>query len=361
MSVPAARGLYGRHRGSQGWFPGTDPAIESVAREWLEWAAPVVKTAERLAVGDWPARRGAVWVRFVEGRWIVAHSAIPEWSHDRSIPAWAVSVVDDAAFRAAPVLKSMFDDVRAAFADPERWIAASPAGGADAAPAPLADGVLRAACSIFEASQRPGPDGAFHASVGSLDAAGWVALQAMLCAMATAGVEHAAAVVVFEPAPVSDPFPALTQCFEDGAPAWPAHEAPAVRGVAMPAFVRSFGELVSALEHAAAAAGSAGSPVALGTALRGFVPLGLVDPATLEPPEVAEWVRAVCADGLPGGCLARLDAMSQSLADPAGGDPRLAAPFVQLLAAWVAQSPADPDAGIKRLLGPVLARLGPVA
>jgi undecaprenyl-diphosphatase len=32
MSAPALRGLFGRHRGSQGWFPGTDPALVSLSR-----------------------------------------------------------------------------------------------------------------------------------------------------------------------------------------------------------------------------------------------------------------------------------------------------------------------------------------
>lgn len=359
MIGPAVRGLYGRHRGSQGWFPGTDPAIESVTREWLEWAAPIVGTAERLAVGDWPARRGAVWVRFVEGRWIVAHAAIPEWSHDRSIPAWAVSVVDDAGFRAVPVLESMVEDVRTALADPERWLASPSPGRALAGATPLGDGVLGAACAIFESSQRPRPDGAFHSSTASLDPAGWVVLQAMLCAMATAGVEHAAAVIVSEPAPVSTAFSAFTQCFEDGAPAWPVREVPLIRGVAMSSFIRSFGDLVAALEHAVAAVGSSGAPVPLGMALHRFVPVGLVDPVTLEPSEVGEWARMVAAQGSPGDCLACLEDLSTSLADPAGGDPRLAAPFVRLLEAWVERSNVDPGPGIRRLLVPVLSRLGP--
>jgi hypothetical protein len=359
MSVPAARGLYGRHRGSQGWFPGTDPAFESVTREWLEWAAPVVGTAERLAVGDWPARRGAVWIRFFEGRWVVAHSAIPEWSHDRSIPAWAVSVVDDARFRAMPVLESMVDDVRTALAEPERWLASPSPGRALAGATPLGGGVLGAACAIFESSQRPGPDGAFHCSTDSLDPAGWTALQAMLCAMATSGVEHAAAVIVLEPGPVSAAFSAFTQCFEAGAPAWPAREVPLVRGVATSAFIRSFADLVAALEHAVAAAGSAGAPVSLGLALRRFVPVELVDPATLETSEVGEWARMVAAQGSPDDCLARLNELSESLADPAGADPRLAAPFVRLLEAWVGRSNVDSGSGIRRLLVPVLSRLGP--
>jgi hypothetical protein len=359
MSAPALRGLFGRHRGSQGWFPGTDPALVSLSRELLEWAAPIIETAERLAVGDWPARRGAVWIRFVDGRWLIAHSAIPSWSHDRSIPAWALNVIDDAGFRAAPVLESMFDDVRTALADPERWLVAPPHARAAEGAVPFGDGVLRAACSMFECSQRPSTDGAFHSSRSNLDAPGWIALQAMLCAMATAGVQHVAAVVVFEPMPVSTAFPAFTQCFEDGATPWPECEVPLVRGVEMSSFIRSFCDLVAAFEHAVSAAGSVGAPVSLGAALGRFVPIGLVDPIALDPNEAEEWARAVAAHDSSDHCHERLNELSALLADPVGGDSRLAAPFVRLLEAWVAKSPVDRGPEIRRLLAPVLFRLGP--
>ena len=343
--VRPIRGLFGRFDGVQSWGPGTHSSFRGFGRSWLESHFPEVR-----GTGRFPGRLGAVWIRWIEGRWFVCHACVPEWSSDRTIPAWAISAIDHGDMSSVPCLAAAVEDVTAAVRSPSSW------AGSIAHYGPLSgwgNPELAALAALFDASNVPsGPESPAGIRIGSamLDAPGWTALQAILVAMQASGVDSPCAVHVLEhgwDGSLGHSVPSNAFVSSDGPSVCGAPMALAAlqaRGVGIIEFapdLPSAHALVVSLaqelgEHAAA------TPF---VELAGqFVPLELIDPGRIQPYEVRDWAASVARASATGSVLAdRVEALTERIAQ---GEVALLPHLLALAAEWVdASGPGDRSGG----------------
>ena len=296
------RAAFGRVGGEQAWCPGSAALLQSTDRSWLDAVFPLVKARFIGDLSDWPGRRGAVHVRRVEDMWAVVGVALTNLSEGRGIPLWTVVLIDDASFRTEPVLADAVQAVRAGREDPVSWVSTGPVAasvpwsGPSALPAlaALVDGIASAAGAADGASVRAGRR--------ALDADGWMALQAALCALIDGGVVDGGALIVEEPdweVAAGGELPSPLVVFDAESPDLPVGAMPSSRGVGLDQVVGSLEETIGTLAEGLRAAGGL-QTWSVPASYRSRIPLGMLPFERLERSEEAawsalRWTQADCA------------------------------------------------------------------
>lgn len=341
----ALRGVFGRHEGEQRWFPGSSPALTTIARADLEVAFPVARSTAALAVGTWPGRGGATWIRNIDGTWFIARAVLPPWSVDRSIPAWAVIGIDDSTFASAAMLPVLAKAVHGGVTDPTGWLSKPmPTPAADVAWDASAIG--RAGQLLATLAAGPGQAGTVCIEAALLDHGGLLALQGLIHAAHHAGVGLEAAVLVAEPLPIGrDGWPA--QVLEaagtlGGAPAPPA---PMVGTSPVAAFIRSFADLSALLNRAMSIEASANAS-RLELAARDMVPLSDLPPSAVARGQLAAWARGIAGSTDEAEGLGR----AERILGDAASTPEEVLAGLHLLAAWAERHPDDAERRVRNLI-----------
>ena len=327
------RGIFGRFEGIQAWGPGTHSTLRQFGRSWLEMHFPEV-----CGKGRTPSRLGAVWVKFVDGQWCICHVSVPEWSSDRTIPAWALVVIPHEEMSGVPCLAAAIDDVTNAVRSPTAWASAvstyeqSAAWGARA---------LAVVAALFDASIAPHRSGelpGIRLGAGFLDTSGWLALQALLVAMRDSGMPSPCAVRVLEQSwdggskelVANEAFVLLDP--PSGTALLPNDDALCLRGADIQNFTPDFvaaHRLLVLLAHEFREDDTSSGFVELASRL---VPLELIDPARIEPFEVRDWAASVArVSGDPRGVATRLDGLAERVAQ---GERGLLPHLLALAAVW---------------------------
>lgn len=282
---------------------------------------------------------GAVWIRRIEGRWLVCHVCIPEWSSIRSTPSWAISVIRDEDFRRSAILASAVDDVGAGERSPEHW--ATEGRTWDPAPWDLLSVAKIAA--MFDAALRTPMEGEaprFIFPESWLDLPGWVALQQILLAMLESGVSSPSAVVVRDSGwnlPAQGlPAEGIYEFRRDAPARKDRPGQPVARGVEVCSFLGDFSscrDLMSAVTAAASASSKDddGRPGSFAEAVAPCVPLSVVDPSRIRRDEWVRWAAETVR------ALGGSDAISRRAEDLVRrierGESDLVSPVLRLLAA----------------------------
>ena len=292
--VPSARGIFCKFQGQQ-WGPGSDRFFESRDDPWCRASFPF-ESAERRLLDS----RGAIWIRRLDGRWVICHTCIPRWSSVRSTPSWALVSVSDQDFETAPILGAAIADVVSATvseASKDQWALSQ----ATWPTTPWDRRAVGALATMFDATLRVGDQRGQPWTIlpeGILDHSGLTALQLVLLAMYRSGVESPTAVVVREPgwSVPTAALPTSAIVFEQSPRADTEISAPlVVRGVDVCSFASGFVECASLLRLIATEFGKRGvAPTDFREAAKQFVPLSSIDPAELKREEWDLWVAGLC-------------------------------------------------------------------
>lgn len=359
-SAAFARGLYGRVEDVQAWFPGTHGQFAARDRDWLERNFPLLKSDTPRGIGHHPGRDGNVWVRWSDGCWLVCHVCLPDWSRDRTIPAWAVASILDRDFRTVPCLADAVTDVlegagmRGAWCS-RRRMACDPSWD---------DGALAAVVELFDAALAPPRHlGWYPLPAARLDRAGWIALQAMLVAMRDSDVPAPCAVWALEAPWASPPasIPPATYVFEgkvaDAEAVLPARVLhPASRGVELRTFIHDLSSTHRLIRSVASRLGAADrSTRSFSAVVAPEVPLTLVDPADLAPTEWHSWAGGMAAPPRSMDDVAAT--VDELVARVRGGDLRALGPMLALASHWAGRT-AEPGRVERRLDGWMTAAIG---
>jgi len=339
MVLPSARGIFCKFQGQQ-WGPGSDRFFESRDDPWCRANFPF-ETAERQLLES----RGAVWVRRLDGRWIICHTCIPQWSSVRSTPSWALVSVSDQDFETAPILGAAIADVVSATVSEgskDRWAQSQATWPAT----PWDRRTVGVLASMFDATLRVGSHRGQPWTIlpeGMLDPSGLTALQLMLVAMYRSGVQSPAAAVVREPGWTvpATALPTGAMVFEQSPPADARSGTPLIiRGVDVSSFASGFVECASLLRSIAEEFGRRGvAPADFREATAPFVPLSSIDPVELKREEWDPWVAGVCQpSGNAGDVERRINSLLERIER---GEKALVGLVIRLAAAWceVAASP----------------------
>jgi hypothetical protein len=338
MVLPSARGIFCKFQGQQ-WGPGSDRFFESRDDPWCRANFPFETTERQLLES-----RGAVWVRRLDGRWIICHTCIPQWSSVRSTPSWALVSVSDQDFETAPILGAAIADVLSATVSEgskDRWAQSQATWPAT----PWDRRTVGVLASMFDATLRGGHRDQPWTILpeGMLDPPGLTALQLMLVAMYRSGVQSPAAVVVREPgwSVPAVALPAGAMVFEQSPPLNAAGGAPMIiRGVDVCSFASGFVECATLLQMIAKEFGRRGvAPTDFREAATQFVPLSSIDPSELKREEWDPWVAGVCqSPGNVGEIERRINSLLERIER---GEKALVGLAIRLAAAWceVAMSP----------------------
>lgn len=333
MSAPTPSGVRGNfcRFEDQRWGPGSDPWLRSHDAMWLQSMFPARGAGGRLL-----AAQGALWVRRIEGRWLVCHVCIPEWSSIRSTPAWAIAVVPDEAFRRVAILRSVVEDVCRAVQAPERW-AAEPASWTVDPWDPMAIPKVAALFDVALRAPGGGNPGRFVFPESFLGAAGWIAVQQVLVAMVHSGVQSPSALVVREHGwglPASAPGLDAGYEFRVDCPASAALPGqPMSRGVEIASFVTEFAACTDLLARLTAALKTGGDPAdSFAQAAIPCVPLAAIDASRITRQELGPWANAIAAT--PDGPNAAAELVEKLVRRIERGEQGLVPPALRLLAAW---------------------------
>jgi len=334
LVVRGAFARFGRDTGAeQRWAPGTASRLQRRDAHWLGSHFPPPSE-----VG---VARGRVWIRWVEGSWFLCHACRPEWSADRSIPAWAVSVISADLMASAPVLAAESAAAVRACAS-EQSAREWSSNAAQPVAEPWSGEAVSALATLFDvALSGAGPLPGCHAIPrAAMERGGWIALQAMLTAIAQLAGFTPCAVHVQDAAWAPDGKPGshfpehafvIAHAF-----ASPPRSAGTIssRGVELPTFIDSLPKArESVIAGVRAVSGSTRDITSFGEAVEGIVPLELVDPSRIGIDECVRWADRVCAvapgrDSIPGavnGLLRRIRA----------GERGITGPTLALAALWV--------------------------
>lgn len=342
LVVRGAFARFGRDTGAeQRWAPGTAAQLQRRDAHWIGTHFPPPSE-----VG---VARGRIWVRWIEGSWFLCHACRPEWSADRSIPAWAMSVIPGDLMESDPVLAAeSAAAVRACSSEQAARDWSSNA--AQPVTEPWSGDAVTALAILFEvALAGGGPLPGCHAiPAASIERGGWMALQATLTAIAHLADITPCAVQVRDPAWSADAKPATH--FPEGsfviarafaAPPWNA-DAMVSRGVELRSFIDSLPKArASVIAGVGAVSDSSRAIASFGQAVEGVVPIELVDPSRIGIDECVRWADRVCA-AAPGrdSILGAVNGLARRIR---AGERGVAGPLLALAAHWVRDcGPADP-------------------
>ena len=339
-----ARGVFCRFE-DQRWGSGTDPWLAAHDAVWLESMFPTRGSDGRL-IGP----EGALWLRRVDGRWLLCHCSIPDWSRVRSTPCWAVAEVGHDQMSCSPIVASAVLDVLRGARDPQDWASSRVRWGES----DWSEGALSVIGAMFDAAVRASGSGAPDSGArlsfpeAWLDSGGWIALQQTLFAMHITGVESPTAVIVRErgwsPPPSVVPLSGLYEFRRDGAESWTERREPVARGVELRSFITGFPECMQLMRSICARLSDRQSaPSGFAEAAAGSVPLALIDAERLEPAEWMRWSRELAlTTGSSGHLAERIEGLLRRAERGSSG---LQPPLLRLVAAWhdLAISESQPD------------------